>query len=329
MELFLQILKFASLAVGTAAGLIGTLRETREDGSEKLTKPGRVLVALLISSGFIAVSSQSIETYLKYKADKQNAIERQQQIEQAQDLLTQVSRQLAPLYPLDVSMQISYPKEHKGFQAYFEWLIQRHRKPNNLLLAIPVSRESNDAPDETRNSLEYPAKVLLEPWLEISFFKKGNEDWSSPDLILMGGPELKRPDLWLGAYGGVGIESMQTEHEYISNTSFTYSLVRPEEAVVSNITLRNPLVERDNGEIISYLDLDQATMIVDITNSRNANGVLDRIKFTFRTGNRIGSINITSDDLIEWEGYRDEKEKRSIYRVKLQANTAGISRLKS
>ena len=327
MELFLQILKFASLAVGAAAGLIGTLRETRENSSERLTKSGRVLVALLIASGFIAVSSQSIETYLKGKADKENEIQRQQQMEQAQALLTQSSRQLAPLYPLDVSMQISYPKEYEGFQSYFKWLIERHRKPNNLLLAIPVSRGSSDSPDETRNSLEYPAKVLLEPWLEISFYKRGNEDLSSPDLILMGGPELKRPDLWLGAYGGVGIESMETEHEYSSNTSFTYSLVRPKEGVISNIALRNPLVERDNGEIISYLDLDQATMIVDITKSRNANGKLDRISFSFKSGNRKGTIKLTNDDMVRWDGFRGEKESRSVYKIILKSDMSGISRL--
>lgn len=326
MELFLQILKFASLAVGTASGLIGTLRETKEKGTDRLTKSGRLLVSLLVISGFIAISSQSIESYLKHKADVRNEIERQRQIEETQALLLQASRQLAPLYPLDVTMQISYPKDYKGFKAYFEWLVQRHKKQNQLLLAIPVSRGSNDVPDETRNSLEYPAKVLLEPWIEISFFKKGNENWNSPDLVLMGGRDLNRPDLWLGAYGGVGIESMQTEHQYDSNASFTYSLVRPEEGVISNLTLRNPLVKIDNGEILSYLDLDQATMIVDITNSRNADGNLGRMSFGFKSGGRKGTVTLSQQDIVQWEGFRKEKEVRPAYRIVLKSNNSGVSR---
>src|SRR5437868_11532049 len=70
LKLILDVLKFGAIAIGSISGLIGTLTETKDKKSGKPTPWGKRIVALIVISGIIAVTTQSIELYLKHKSDE-------------------------------------------------------------------------------------------------------------------------------------------------------------------------------------------------------------------------------------------------------------------
>jgi len=73
LKLSLDVLKFGAIAVGSISGLIGTLTETKDKESGKPTPWGKRIVFLIVLSGVIAVTIQSIETFLKHQSDTQDA----------------------------------------------------------------------------------------------------------------------------------------------------------------------------------------------------------------------------------------------------------------
>jgi len=349
-ELFLQILKFVSLIVGSVSGVIGTLKDTKDKETGRLTRAGRFIVFLLVTSGIIAVISQTLESYIQHKDSLvqqekrrednkrlesilQNAkraseeasnttsrledvVNRQEiQLKGQNRLFIQSSRLLTPLFPLDLQIRIGYPQNTKGFYYYLNWLKEEHSSPSNVILSIPVSRGDYDSPNEERNSREYPAKILTEPWVEIYVFREGNKNLSRPDLVLMGGIDNVSDYL----------RSTSTSSNYESDASFEFPVLFPERPIESTINLTNPLVSYDNGNIISFLDLNNATLIIDITNSRHYDGKLNWIEFQFKSGRRISNtIMVDENDLIEWKKKDDNRE---VYKLKLKANQSGVSRL--
>jgi hypothetical protein len=69
----LEILKYCSIAVGTASGLYGTLTEKRDKLTGRLTQWGKHTVALIVVSGVVAITTQSVESYRKAKVDAEDA----------------------------------------------------------------------------------------------------------------------------------------------------------------------------------------------------------------------------------------------------------------
>lgn len=76
LKLILDVLKFGAIAVGSISGLIGTLTETKDKESGKPTPWGKRIVALIVISGIIAMTTQSIEIYLKHRSDLKDADDR-------------------------------------------------------------------------------------------------------------------------------------------------------------------------------------------------------------------------------------------------------------
>lgn len=293
-SLALQILKFVAILVGSTAGLLGTVRDTKDRNSGDLTPSGKWLVCALLLSAVVAFSSQSVETYLAYHGsvardsvrredDKRMAkllkgvrdasqrlddVTTQQQLQlTGQDsLLRQASRQLTPLYPLEVHLRLAYPRTYTGFAAYLTWLERRYTRPDELCFSLTVSSNSPDAPDDKRDSREFPATVLTRPWIELEFYRDGNVRRDKPDLVLMGGMNDVSPTL----------RAMASSLSYVAASQFDLDCLHSGAPIVQSTTLANPLIERDNGLIQSFLDLDRATLVIDITNSREAGGAVRR-----------------------------------------------------
>jgi hypothetical protein len=72
LKVVLEILKFCAITIGSISGLIGTLTETKDKITGKITPWGKRIVGLIVLSGIIAVSTQSIESYLKRVADRED-----------------------------------------------------------------------------------------------------------------------------------------------------------------------------------------------------------------------------------------------------------------
>jgi len=72
LKFILEILKFCAIAIGSLSGLIGTLTETKNKVTGTITPWGKRIVTLIVISGVIAVSTQSIESYLKRVSDRED-----------------------------------------------------------------------------------------------------------------------------------------------------------------------------------------------------------------------------------------------------------------
>lgn len=75
-KLFFEILKLSAIVVGTASGLIGTVTQTKNKRSDQLTRWGKIIVVLLVVSGVLSVTIQSVEDYQNIKKDKEDAASR-------------------------------------------------------------------------------------------------------------------------------------------------------------------------------------------------------------------------------------------------------------
>lgn len=61
LEVGIQVLKFVSIGIGAISGVVGTLSETHEKETRKLTKPGKWILGFLVGSSLVAVGSQTAE----------------------------------------------------------------------------------------------------------------------------------------------------------------------------------------------------------------------------------------------------------------------------
>jgi type III secretory pathway component EscS len=75
-KLFFEILKLSAIVVGTVSGLIGTITQTKNKRSDRLTRWGQIIVALLVVSGVLSATIQSVEDYQSIKKDKEEAASR-------------------------------------------------------------------------------------------------------------------------------------------------------------------------------------------------------------------------------------------------------------
>src|SRR5690348_92208 len=92
LNLILDVLKFGAIAVGSISGLIGTLTETKDKTSGKPTLWGKRIVALIVVSGIIAVTTQSIELYLKHQSDIKEENARKKAAQDTNNILTNASK---------------------------------------------------------------------------------------------------------------------------------------------------------------------------------------------------------------------------------------------
>jgi hypothetical protein len=346
--LIFQILKYASLLIGSTTGIIGTLSDTKDKKTKKLTKSGKTLISLLVISMIVAIISQSFEIRLKQIEDDKLEVQHMKdiakldsildkanqvregtdtalaklldvsnkqeiQLQSQKEIFLQTSRLLSPLFPLELRFEIAYPQSYEGFSDYLDRLKESHLRPQLLVFSIPVSRGSIDEPRP--DGYEYPATVLTEPFIYIYIYKEGNNRLTAPDLVLYGGSDSFSAD----------IRRTATSLTYDSDARLEYPVFFPERPITSTVTLTNPLVEKDNGEILSYMDFNNATLVIDITKSKNAGGVLSSLEFQFKSGRRIESkIKLNEKDLFEW-GQNPNGEGKT-YKMKLKATRSGISR---
>src|SRR5882762_9095651 len=102
LSLVLALLKFVALGIGTASGLVGTMAETKDKSTGKLTRGGRTIIGFIVASGVVAASTQAIEVYLKMVADRADRAQRIQEFEALYSLTH-------PLGDLRVQVNVIYP----------------------------------------------------------------------------------------------------------------------------------------------------------------------------------------------------------------------------
>ncbi len=89
LKMSLEILKYCSIAVGTTSGLLGTITQTRDKETGKLTRWGKHMVVLIAVSGVVTTAIQSVESYLKSRSDAEYTAAQNESSTRIAKILTQ------------------------------------------------------------------------------------------------------------------------------------------------------------------------------------------------------------------------------------------------
>jgi hypothetical protein len=87
-KIALDFLKLCAIGLGAISGLIGILTNTKDRESGKTTASGRILVAIIVISGLISITSQSVEIYLQRDSDRKEHEQRVADERTTQAILT-------------------------------------------------------------------------------------------------------------------------------------------------------------------------------------------------------------------------------------------------
>ncbi|MEQ8422967.1 MAG: hypothetical protein RIB64_23390 [Arenibacter algicola] len=125
-EIWIQIFKYASIIVTTAAGIIGLIMDPR-DTKGNLTYPGKILLLTIVVSTIIGIITQ----YTEFSQDKKKmklTLENEREtnrrssliIEQNSKVLENVLRSVNPIDEFTVFFDIHYPMNEKFAKGYSE-----------------------------------------------------------------------------------------------------------------------------------------------------------------------------------------------------------------
>lgn len=259
LTLFLAALKFIALGIGAASGLVGTLTETKDKPTGKLTRGGRVIVALIVASGVVAATTQSIELYLRRLADQADRAQRLQEFE-ALYALTH------PLGALQVQINITYPVTSGLGGLDAAWL-RRVRGSTSKSFAVlndvddPL-RPRRNADDEAREF-----GLLIEPEFDFTVNKTPTQT------------------------GGDGVHLRDHGAGLMFRITAVRSLlyVHLDEKKIDNQVYAPTVRLIDDGSISSWRDMYGAEVIVQLPQTAPAGARITRCILTFSTGAQFGS----------------------------------------
>jgi hypothetical protein len=87
LKIVLEVLKFSAIIIGAISGVLGTLTETKDKPSDEVKRSKRKIVALILLSAVVAVGTQSVESYLKWKTDSEENTKRAAEENTIQNIL--------------------------------------------------------------------------------------------------------------------------------------------------------------------------------------------------------------------------------------------------
>ncbi len=259
LSILLEFLKFIALGIGATSGLVGTLKETKDKSTGKLTRGGRTIVALIVTSGVVAATTQSIELYLKRLTDKEDRAQRLQEFEALYSLTH-------PLGDLQFQINITYPVTTGigGLEA--AWL-RRVRSSTSKSFAVlndtddPL-RPHRSAADEARE-----LRLLIEPEFGVTLNRTPTQT------------------------GGDGVHLRDHGAGLMFRTATPRSLlyVHFDEKKIDNQIHATTARLIDDGSISSWRDLYGAEMIIHLPETAPAGARITRCALTFSTGAQFGS----------------------------------------
>ena len=91
-KLFFEILKLSAIVVGTLSGLIGTVTQTKHKRSDQLTCWGQIIVALLVVSGILSATIQSVEDYQNIKKEQEETASRSVEENRTKTILSEAEQ---------------------------------------------------------------------------------------------------------------------------------------------------------------------------------------------------------------------------------------------
>jgi len=259
LSIILELLKFIALGIGSASGLVGTLTETKDKSTGKLSRGGKAIIALIVASGVVAASTLSIEVYLKRRADQADREQRLQEFEALYSLTH-------PLGNLKIQVNVTYPiaKGIGGLDA--SWLA-RVRSSTSKSFAV-----LNDANDPLRplgdsNDEATEFGLLVEPKFDVTLNRVPTQTGSDGVHLLNHGAGLM--------FRAAAPRSLLYLH---------FSEMKIDNQIYAETTR---LI--DDGSISSWRDLYGAEVIIHLPQTAPEGANITRFVMTFSTGAQFGS----------------------------------------
>lgn len=255
----LEVLKFIALGIGAASGLVGTLTETKDKSTGKLTRGGRTIVALIAASGVVAATTQSVELYLKRLADQADGAQRLQEFEALYSLTR-------PLGDLQLQVNVTYPVT-TGIGGLDAIWLGRVRSATSKSFAVLNDADNPLRPrrDTANEGREY--RLLVEPEFDVTLNRTPTQTGSD-------GAHLRDH--------GAGLMFRATAPRSLLYVHF-------DEQKIDNQIYAPTIRLIDDGSISSWRDLYGAEVIIHLPSTAPAGSRITRCKLTFTTGAQFGS----------------------------------------
>jgi hypothetical protein len=105
LNLLLELLKYASVVVGSASGLIGATTETKDKTTGKPNAAGKWVISIIIGSVIVGVASQAITSAIQHGQDRENQANTKSQQDQLKNILNLAKNTTTTLTDLHKSAQ--------------------------------------------------------------------------------------------------------------------------------------------------------------------------------------------------------------------------------
>lgn len=259
LNIFLEVLKFIALGIGAASGLVGTLTETRDKSTGKLTRGGRTIVVLIITSGVIAATTQSVELYLKSVADEADRAQRLQEFEALYSLTH-------PLGGLQLQVNVTYPVT-KGIGGLDAAWLTRVRGSTSRSFAVLNDADDPLRPRRNATNEGREFRLLIEPEFDVTLNRTATQT------------------------GGDGAHLRNHGASLMFRAAAPRSLlyVHLDEQKIDNQIYASTVRLIDDGSISSWRDLYGAEVIIRLPPTAPAGARITRCVLTFTTGEQFGS----------------------------------------
>ena len=173
MDIALTITKCVAAVVALLMGVLGTISETKEahadkHGKKRLTKSGKIYVALIAMGAFVSLSAEIIQRLSDAAKDRQSVLA---QLAHQKTLLTEVARAVSPLGNLAIGLGIRYEVKKYPWKT----LVAKHILPKQCACFVRLKR-GDKAILDMKLDLNKP---FITPHGEVDF---GDDNPSSPEV---------------------------------------------------------------------------------------------------------------------------------------------------
>lgn len=258
LSVLLAFLKFVALGIGTVSGLVGTITETKEKSTGKLTHGGRLIIVLIVASGVVAGITQSIELYLKRLSDQADSTQRLQEFEALYSLTH-------PLGGLETQINVTYPITDGIGGLNAAWLGRVQRSTSKTFAVL------NEADDPLRpqpnNGEAREFGLFIKPEFDV---------------------EINRAPTQVGG-DGAHLRDHGVNLMFRTSTSRTNVYVHFDDKKIDNQVYSPTARLIDDGSISSWRDLYGAELIIKLPQTAPTGARVTHCVLTFTNGAKFGS----------------------------------------
>jgi len=281
LEILLTVFKYTGMFLTGIFGVFGLMVKFKDD-QNKVTKAGKIALAMIIVSSLIAIGSQTLELIItsnqrekaaeeRADAAKKQAEETLAAVKRTEQTISEIRRGLYPLNDVRVRYWISVPTDHvrlKDYRVRFEKELDKvvgflnkgqripgitgwSADPGRNVLSFSFDSSSALAPHRADEQLAYT--ILGYADLELQFYVRPIKPADHPAVT---GELRSIPDLTLPVHSGLDPRGDSGEH------GVEYTIGSKQFRLQAFSVKSDPAYWKSNGKIVGIPDLNGCQLFV-------------------------------------------------------------------